>query len=171
MRIQFACYEANASALAGDLHRAADAMILAEEAETAITAGNMTLSPWSFPGERMTTFRISIALATADPDEALAAAAEWEAGQDHSRPCVRAAWAQIRVGAAIARLSMGAPDGAAQEIAPVLDLPPQFRIATVTGWFADLERRISARRYDDSRIAASLREHIRDFIGPSAAAR
>jgi hypothetical protein len=46
----------------------------------------------------------------------------------------------------------------------VLALPPQFRIATVTGWLADLERRISARRYDGSPTAASLREQVRDFI-------
>jgi hypothetical protein len=111
----------------------AAAMSLAEQIEAAVTAGQMTLSPWSFPSARMATFRISFALASTNPAGALAAAAEWEARQDHSRPCVGAAWGQIRVGVAIARLSMGALDGAAHEIAPVLALPPAFRITTVTG--------------------------------------
>jgi hypothetical protein len=171
MRVQLACYEANTAAMSGDLHRAVNAMTLAEQTEDAITAGQMTLSPWSFPSERMTTFRISIALATANAADALSAALAWEAGHDYSRPCVRAAWVQIRIGAAIARLSMGAPDGAAQEVAPVLALPSQFRITTVTGWLADLERRISARRHDDSPIATSLREEIRDFIGSARSNR
>jgi hypothetical protein len=164
MRVQLACYEANAAALAGNHSRAADAMALARAVDTAIVPGQMTLSPWSFPSERMTTFRISVALAIANPVEALAAVTAWETEQDHSRPCVRAAWAQIRIGAAIARLGMGALDGAANEVAPVLALPPEFRITTVTGWLADLERRISARKYDGSPTAASLREQVRDFI-------
>jgi hypothetical protein len=165
MRVQLACYEANTAALSCNPRRASNAMTLAEQTQAAIDVGQMTTSPWSFPGERMTMFRISVALATAKPAEALAAAAAWEAGQKNSRPCIRAAWAQIRVGAAIAQLSMGALDGIAQEVAPVLALLPQFRIATVTGWLADLERRLSARRYEGSPTAASLQREIRYFIG------
>jgi hypothetical protein len=164
MRGQLACYEANTAALAGDTHRAASAMTLAERTDAAIAAGQMTLSPWSFPAERMTTFRISVALATCEPDKALAAAVAWGTSQDHGRPCVRAAWAQIRIGTAIAQLSMGALDGTAQEIAPVLTLPIQFRITTVNGWLADLQRRISTPRYHSSPIAAGMREQIHEFI-------
>jgi hypothetical protein len=170
MRTQLACYEANTAALAGDRCRAAGAMKLAEETWAVLPPGQMTLSPWSFSGERIATFRVSVALATANPAEALTAAAAWEDGQRQGRPCIRAAWAQIRVGAAIARLSMGELDGAAQEAAPVLALPPEFRITTVTGWLADLKGRISVGPYDRSPAAASLREQIRDFHRHSPAA-
>jgi hypothetical protein len=165
MQVQLACYEANTAALAGDHHRVAKAMQVAEKTEAAIAVGEMTLSPWSFPGERMTAFRISVALAAAAPAEALAIAVASETGQDFSRPCNRAAWAQIRVGAAIAQLSMGALDRAAQEIAPVLTLQPQFRITTVTGWLVSLERRLLVRRHYGNEAATCLREEIRDFIG------
>ena len=45
----------------------------------------------------------------------------------------------------------------------MLAMPPEFRIATVTGWLADLDRRLSSRRYASSRTAPGLRQQIRDF--------
>jgi hypothetical protein len=147
MRAQLACYEANASALLGDTARARRAMSLAEETVAALLPGQMTLSPWLFPEERMAIFRVSVALGTGNLDGALAVAATWETDRTARRPHVQAAWAQIRIGAAIAQLRKDALDGAAEEVAPMLALPPEFRIATVTGWLADLGRRLSAGRY------------------------
>lgn len=127
----------------------------------------MTLSPWSFPEERMTIFRISVALGTEEPRQALAAAAGWDPGADAGRPHVTAAWAQIRA-AAIARVRTDALDGAAEEVTPVLALPPEFRIQTVTGWLDDLRRRLAAYRYAGSPVAASLQEQIRQFTARTA---
>ena len=45
----------------------------------------------------------------------------------------------------------------------MLDLPPGLRIATVTGWLADLDRRLGGARYAHVRSAAELRQQIRDF--------
>jgi hypothetical protein len=45
----------------------------------------------------------------------------------------------------------------------MLALPPEFRIATVTGWLADLDRRLSVRHFASSPIAVDLRQQIRDF--------
>jgi hypothetical protein len=45
----------------------------------------------------------------------------------------------------------------------VLTLAPEFRIATVTGWLADLDRQLARPRFAGSHQAASLREHIRYF--------
>ena len=163
MRVQLACYEANASALLGDKHRARTAMTRAEEAAAALPADQVTLSPWSFPPDRMTIFRVSVALGTGDPDAALRAAAAasmvWEPGG----PQVPAAWAQIRVGAGIACLLRDELDGAAEQIAPMLALPAEFRIATVTGWLASLDRRLAAGRFAGNPLAAGLRQQIRDF--------
>src|SRR6185437_3065013 len=122
-------------------------MRLAEEAAETLPAAQITMSPWSFPEERMTIFRISVALGTGDHKQALLAASAWDTDAASSRPHVTAAWAQIRVGAAIARLDQGALDSAAEEVAPMLALPPEFRIATITGWLDDLRRRLTAGRY------------------------
>jgi hypothetical protein len=163
MRVQLACYEANASALLGDKPRALQAMAHAEETAAALPATQITLSPWSFPPERMTIFRVSVALGTGDPDEALRAAAATDSDWLSAGPHVPAALAQIRVGAAIAHLAKGELEGAADEVAPVLALPPELRIATVTGWLADLNQRPSTSRYMRDPAATDLRQQIRDF--------
>jgi hypothetical protein len=45
----------------------------------------------------------------------------------------------------------------------MLDLPPGLRVATVTGWLGDLDRRLAADRYVHVPIAAELRHEIREF--------
>jgi hypothetical protein len=163
MTVQLACYEANASALAGDVSRAKGAMRHAEEQAAALPAAQVTASPWSFPPERMTIFRLSVMLNTGDPDGALLAACDvgpsWEPDGAH----VPAAWAQIKIGAGIACLLKDEPDGAAEQVRPMLDLPPGLRVATVTGWLGDLDRRLAADRYVHVPIAAELRQEIREF--------
>ena len=171
MLVQLACYEANAAALAGDAARAARAMRMAEDTAAALPSGEMTLSPWSFPGERMTIFRMSLAISAGEYGRALEAAEAWNPPAVPNRPLVTAAWAQIRIGAAIARLQSGALDGAASEVGPVLALPPPFRITTITGWLSDLCRRLSADRYAGSPIAAGLQEQFRYFTAETPATR
>jgi len=55
------------------------------------------------------------------------------------------------------------PDGAVDRVKPVLALPPELRIATVTGWLADLDHQLEAGRYLRTPIAVDLRQRIRDF--------
>jgi hypothetical protein len=53
-------------------------------------------------------------------------------------------------------------------------MAPEFRIATVTGWLADLDRHLSSRRYASSPAASRLRQQIRDLTAnalPPPAAR
>lgn len=163
MRVQLACYEANTSALLGDTRRARNAMRLAEEAATAVPANQDTLSPWAFPPERMTIFRLAVALGTGDPDAALRAAAGTAAAWDPDGPHVPAAWAQIRVCAGIAHLMKDELEGTAEQVTAMLALPARYRIATVTGWLDDLDHRLTARRFASSPIAADLRQQIREF--------
>ena len=72
-------------------------------------------------------------------------------------------WAQVRIGAAISHLLRRDLDGAAEELAPVLDMPPDFRIATVTGWLADLDAQLARGPHAGSPATAALRRQIRDF--------
>jgi hypothetical protein len=163
MAAQLACYEANASALAGDASRARAAMRQAEEQAAMLPAAQITLSPWSFPSERMTIFRLSVALHTGDLDGALLAASGTGTTWDLDGPHVPAAWAQIRIGASIACLLKEEPDGAAEQVRPVLDLPSGLRIATVTGWLADLDHHLADGRYARVPVATELRQQIREF--------
>jgi hypothetical protein len=55
------------------------------------------------------------------------------------------------------------PDGAAEQVRPVLDLPSGFRIATVTGWLADLDHHLADGRYTHVPAATELRQQIREF--------
>jgi hypothetical protein len=53
-------------------------------------------------------------------------------------------------------------------------MPPEFRIATVTGWLADLDDRLTSGRFAHSPAASGLRQQIREFTAnalPSHAAR
>jgi cytochrome b len=45
----------------------------------------------------------------------------------------------------------------------VLTMPPEFRIATVTGWLADLDDRLTSNRYARSGAATGLRQQIHEF--------
>jgi hypothetical protein len=86
-----------------------------------------TVSPWSFPPERMTIFRLAVALGTGDPGAALRAAAGTSAVWEPGGPHVPAAWAQIRICAGIAHLLRDEIEGTAeQQITPMLVLPPRI---------------------------------------------
>jgi hypothetical protein len=163
MMVQLACYEANASALAGNASRARAAMRHAEEQATVLPAAPATLSPWSFPPERMAIFRMSVPLYTGDPDGALLVTsnigATWNPDDQH----VPAAWAQTRIGAGIACLLKDEPDGTAEQVRPMLDLPPELRISTVTDFLADLDRRLAGGRYTRVPVVVELRQQIREF--------
>jgi hypothetical protein len=163
MTVQLACYEANASALAGDASRAKAAMRHAEEQAALLPSAQATPSPWSFPPERMRIFRLSVTLRTGDPDGALLAASDvspsWSDGTH-----IPAAWAQIKIGAGIAYLLKEEPDGTVEQVRPVLGLPPGLRIATVTGWLADLDRHLADGRYAHVPAVTELRQEICEFM-------
>ena len=57
----------------------------------------------------------------------------------------------------MAHLLNNSLDGAIEEVTPMLTMSPEFRIATVTGWLADLDRSRSGHRYATSRTASGLR--------------
>jgi hypothetical protein len=63
----------------------------------------------------------------------------------------------------IAHLQEGQLDGMAEDIGPVLAMPPDMRIATVTGWLNDLDTELRIGRHASCALASSLRHQIRDF--------
>jgi hypothetical protein len=67
------------------------------------------------------------------------------------------------IGAAIAQLHLGQLNAAQAEVAPVLAMPADFRIATVTGWLADLDSQLAVSKHHDSTLATGMRRQIRAF--------
>jgi hypothetical protein len=163
MSVQLAYYEANAAALAGDRSRARTALTRAEMIAGGRPGADTGTSPWSFSPERQAMFALSVALRTGDTNGALRAAMAADQGWAAGDPYIPGTWAQVRIGAAIAHLLKDSLDGAAEQVTPVLAMPPEFRIATVTGWLSDLDRRLSSWRYASSRTASGLRHQIRLF--------
>jgi len=85
--------------------------------------------------------------------------AAWLAGA----PKVSANWAQIRVGAGMAHLLNGSLDGAVAEVEPVLALPPNMRVATVTAYTERLRRRLGQPRYNGAGGVHELSERLAQF--------
>lgn len=54
-------------------------------------------------------------------------------------------------------------DGDAAELAPVLELPSELRIQTVTGYLDEIGAMLAARRFADSSLGAGLRRQISEF--------
>jgi hypothetical protein len=163
MNVQLASYEANATALLGDQRGARQTLARAESFAEQLPPGGAELSPWSFPIGRQAIFRLSVLLRTGDPAGALSAAAGAEDNWAAGNPRNPWTWAQVRTGAAIACLCQGSLDGAAEQVAPVLELAPDMRITTVTGWLADFDQELARPRIAASPIAVSLRQQIREF--------
>jgi hypothetical protein len=163
VRAELAYREANAIALLGDAPRARAALQKAERAAEGLDDDGT--SAWSFPRGRQAIFTLSVCIHTGDADEALRAADEADAYWDAGGGKVTATWAQVRAGAAIAHLLKDSLDGAAGQLAPVLDLPPDQRIRTVTGYLDEISGMLQVRRLAGSPLAADLREQIREFSG------
>jgi hypothetical protein len=163
MSVQLAYYEANAAALAGDTSRAKTALARAEMIADAQPGTDTGTSPWSFSPERQAMSALSVALRTGNADGALRAALAADEGWAAGDPHIPGTWAQVRIGAAIAHLLKDSLDGAIEQVTPMLAMPPEFRIATVTGWLADLDRRLSGCRYSSSQAGSCLRQQIRGF--------
>lgn len=167
-RVELAYREANAIALYGDAIGARQALHRATNVAEAMSASDSDIAVWSFPLQRQAVFALSVAIHTGDPDSALRAAATADGGWNAGQPKTPATWAQIRAGAGIAYLMKGDLDGASQQVSAILDLSPELRIGTVTGYLNYLCTLLSQPRYSGSRLAIELTQQIRDFNSGAA---
>jgi hypothetical protein len=163
IRIALASQEANAAALLGDMRRAREALHRAEEARAGHLGPDSGLSAWSFPVPRQALFALSVAIRSGDPGSALryamAADSAWASGD----PWVVGTWAQVRLGASIAHIMRDDLEGALREFEPVRTVSPEFRMATITGYTSQMDKRLRQRKFQRSPIAVQIREQIRQF--------
>jgi hypothetical protein len=164
LKVLLACQEANAAALLGDHERARQALQRAHDAADVALAADSGVNPWSCPRPRQALFELSTALRAGEPDKALRAAEMADAGWAAGEPKVHGTWVQIRFATGIAYVMMDELDGAAEQIAPAMSTPPEFRLATITNYLVDMDARLQHPRYQHSTVTASLSGQIRDFI-------
>src|SRR5262245_26428668 len=114
--------------------------------------------------ERLRLEAASVALHTGDASEALCAAAIAETGWNAGAPKALATWAQVRTGAAMAYLMLDPCDGAAAQIARVLEPPPDMRMETVTRYLRTLDQMLTQPRFADTGQAVGLHRLAEDPI-------
>jgi hypothetical protein len=163
IRILLASQEANAAALLGDLRRAREALNRAEDSAAGHIEPDSGVSAWSCPPPRQALYALSVAIRFGDPVAALRAAEMADSAWASGIPRVEATWAQVRLAAGIAYIIKGDLDGVTKELAPVLSLPPDYRMATITGYTAQIEQRLRQRRFKGNVIATEIRDQIHDF--------
>jgi hypothetical protein len=167
--VLLASQEASASALFGDAGRARRALLDARDAASGITTDS-GLSVWSCPGPRQALYALSVAIRLRDADEALRAADTADAGWASGDPWLYAVWSLIRIGAGIAHVIKGDLDAAAGQLSAVVTLAPPFRIATITGYLADMDSLLRQRRFATTGKAQDLREQIQAFTAAASPA-
>src|SRR6266516_5433984 len=129
--------------------------------------GDDGTTAWSCPPPREANYAAIVNLGCGDLvrslQEAKRADEAWSAGD----PWVYGTWAQVRIGAAIAHVRDGEADGAAEEIAPVLGIPAEYRVVTITDRLGYVGQLLRGPRHRGSPAAADLREQIGEFRAAS----
>jgi hypothetical protein len=166
LRVLLACQEANAAALASDPRRAREALERAEAAHIDET----TDSAWSCPTGRHALYRLSVTLHNGDPVRALREATVAEAAWMPDRPRPFGTWAHTRIAAGVAHLMLASVDGAAEQIGPVLELPHEYRVATLMEHVAAVDSLLRQPGFQGAREAVRLRDRITEFRRRAAAA-
>jgi hypothetical protein len=160
LRLLLACQEANAAALAGDTKRAHQAMARAEAADI----DNAADSAWTCPPARHALYRLAVALHCGDPSEALHQAAIAKAAWPPGQSAPFGTSAHTRIASAIAYLKLDALDVATEQIVPVLELPDEYRLATLIEHMASFDALLGDSRAHRSREGKQLRSQIAEFM-------
>ncbi|WP_221315653.1 helix-turn-helix domain-containing protein [Sphaerisporangium krabiense] len=167
-RVLLACQQADAWQALGDVARAKQALTLAQHARDDMACAEQLGGPFECGVARQANYGIAVHLRDRRPDHALTAAhlAEraWRGGEDRAY----GTWAQVRIGAAIAHLMSKDVERAEASLRPVLDLPADHRLATLT---TRLARQVAPILHSPAlrgaRPALALVSHIREYCSPS----
>ncbi|MFD0690975.1 hypothetical protein [Actinomadura fibrosa] len=162
-RVLLAVSEATALQLRGDIDSATGALELAHRAQDQNPTADALADAWSCPRPRQATYALQVGLGAGDPGRVLRSVQDADEAWADGAPWVYGTWAQVRIGAALAHVMRGDPEGAAAELDEVFDLGSEFRVVTITGRLAELSRRLRHSRYDGDPRAADLRDQIRAF--------
>jgi transcriptional regulator with XRE-family HTH domain len=162
-RVLLAVSEATALQSYGDIPAAHEALRRAQRAREEHSAADEVADAWSCTSARQATYALQVDLGARDAAAMLrsvqAADDAWADGDQW----VYGTWAQVRIGAALAHVMTGEPDGAAAQLDPVFDLGAEYRVVTIIGRMEEVSRRLGHSRYNGDRRAADLAERISAF--------
>jgi tetratricopeptide (TPR) repeat protein len=168
-RVLLACQEANAAQALGDHARARQALSRARAAQDAATSSTDDdgTTAWSCPPPREANYAAIVNLGCGDLKRSLQEARRADKAWSEGDPWVYGTWAQVRIGAAFAHVRDGETGGAAEEIAPVLSIPSEYRVVTITDRLGYVGQLLHGQRYRGSHAAADLGEQIGEFQASS----
>jgi DNA-binding XRE family transcriptional regulator len=162
-RVLLACQLSDARQAVGDIARALEAQDAAKRARDEITSPDEVGGVWACGQARQANYATGVHLRAGDSAAALAEAEMARQAYEQGEPWAYGTWAQICIGSGIAHLLAGRVDGAANELAPILGMPPERRLATLTARLGEVDSRLRHRRYEGSAEVATLRQQIADY--------
>lgn len=165
-RALLACQEADAS----DVPTAIDAIRRAWDAQAERTRDDDLGGVFACGQVRTANYSIPVHLRNGDPASAIRAAdqaAIWQSGEEVGYGTV----GQIKIGAAVAHLKSGELDGAVERLGGVFALPPDQRLATLSGRLREVPPELRRVPYTHEPQAADLSDRIRDFCEEAVTVR
>jgi len=114
---------------------------------------------------RLAGYQATLGLREGSLAAVLAALAGAERAVDEGEDVPYASLAQVRLCAALAMLASGDADRAAGQLAPVLGLPAEMRLATFAGRLAQAAVLASAPPYRGSVVAGQIADEVAGYLG------
>lgn len=170
-RVLLASQWSDARQAVGDITGAQEAQAAVQRARDEVKSADEPDGIWACGRARQANYAMGVRLRAGDPAGALAEAdiarQAYESGEDWAY----GTWAQIRIGSGIAYLLAGRVDGMVSELAPILSLPPEHRVATLTTRLREVEMRLRDHRYQGSAEIAKLRHQINSYCAHAVTTR
>ena len=170
-RILLASQLGDARQAAGDIAGAVEAQDAVRQARDELRVADDPGGIWACGRARQANYAMSVHLRAGDPAGALAEAGTARQAYEAGEEWAYGTWAQIRIASGIAHLIAGRVDGTASALAPILSMPPERRLATLTTRLGEVEIQLHDRRYQGSTEVAELRQQITGYRAHTVAAR
>jgi transcriptional regulator with XRE-family HTH domain len=163
-RILLACQEADALQAQGRIDEAREALKRAAEARENIRRQDEIGGIFACGIARQANYSIGTCLRTGSVKEAAHQVERAEAAWRNGEQWAYGTWAQVQIGAAMAHVMGGEPEGASLVLQPVLSQPAERRLATVTTRLRnEVISVLATSASGQSRVAALLHEQITDY--------
>ncbi|MGH3217923.1 MAG: helix-turn-helix transcriptional regulator [Streptosporangiaceae bacterium] len=170
-RVLLASQLGDACQAAGDIAGALEAQEAARRARDEVTSAGEAGGIWACGRARQANYAMSVHLRAGDPAGALAEADIARQAYEGGEAWAYGTWAQIRIASGIAQLIAGRADGAASELTPILSIPPERRLTTLTTRLGEVEMRLRHPRYQGSTEVAELRQRITGYCAQAVNTR
>ena len=169
-RVLLACQLGGAHQALGDVRSALAAHDAAVDAREAMAGEELGGLWWCGPA-RQANYAMWVHLRAGDSMAALEAAGAAQDAYADGDHWAYGTWAQVMIGTAIAQLQKGEPEGAAETLDPILQMPAEQRLATLSERLGDVDRYLGHRKYAGDPHALSLREQIGEYRADTVTVR